>query len=168
MSKSIAALCAVLLLAGCGEQGGTAGGSALASGAGKPSSGSLDIQPVMFAGPLRPGLYRLVQTGDVADETTRCITAAQIGRKSYIEPGDLQEGWRVVSDSMTRGRIDVEAAGPDGAKMVFDGNYAVDRFTIDAVMTFQLDGKSQRLTNRLVGTYASADCGGDSAADADS
>lgn len=85
------------LLGACGGQGG---GNA-AAGAEQRGAG-----PV---GMLRPGLYKIVQTGDGAGESTRCITNEIIADSQYMAPKDLQPGWKLVRNRASGGTIDVEA-----------------------------------------------------------
>ncbi|HWU94376.1 MAG TPA: DUF3617 family protein, partial [Sphingomonas sp.] len=127
------------------------GGSNAAAGAAQRGDG-----PV---GMLRPGLYKIVETGDGAGESERCITSEIIAASQYMEPKDLQPGWKMVRNRASGGTIDFEAVGPAKGRMVFTGSYAATRFTVDAVMTFDHEGQTMTLRNRETGTFLSADCG---------
>ncbi len=139
------------LLGACGGQGSA--GTNAAAGAGAEPRGQA------AAGSLRPGLYRIVQTGDGGGEEQRCITHEIIAAGQYMAPKDLQPGWTVVRNRASGGTVDFEAAGPAKGRMVLTGSYTATSFTVDGVMTFDHEGETMTMKNRETGTFVSADCG---------
>ena len=118
-------------------------------------------QPALqgFSGPLRPGLYKIVQTGDADEETERCLTADTLAKGGYVSARDVQPGWTVIRNRASGGVIDFEASGPAKGKMSFKGRYTATGFTLDAVLSFEHKGQPMTLNNHQVGTFQSADCG---------
>lgn len=138
------------MLAACGGQGG--GSNAAADAGAKAGGGGL-------VGSIRPGLYKIVETGDGAGESERCITNEMLSASQYMNPKDMEPGWKLVRNRASGGTVDFEAVGPANGRMVFTGSYTATSFTVDAVMTFDHEGKVMTMKNHETGTFVSADCG---------
>ncbi|MBN8813576.1 MULTISPECIES: DUF3617 family protein [unclassified Sphingomonas] len=152
-ARRIATLSLLLpcLLGGCGQE------DAASANAGAGSTAQPALQG--FSGSLRPGLYKIVQTGDADEETERCITAETLAKGGYVAAKDVQPGWTVVRNRASGGVIDFEAHGPAKGRMSFKGSYTAAGFTLDAVLGFEHKGQPMTLENHQVGTFLSADCG---------
>ncbi|MCX8476924.1 MAG: DUF3617 family protein [Sphingomonas sp.] len=111
-----------------------------------------------FAGKLQPGLYDVVQTGDVEDHDKECITAEQLGKGEIASAESLQEGWRFVRNRMSGGRYEIEAAGPSNARLVSEGTYDSTSYQGTFVMNFEQDGKPQALRLKVKATRVADDC----------
>lgn len=111
-----------------------------------------------FGGKLLPGLYDVVQTGDVEDRDTECITAEQLAKQQIAPEDSLQEGWRFVRNSMSGGRYSFEAAGPANARIVSDGTYTATTYDGNFVMTYDQAGKSQAIRLKVKATRIADNC----------
>ncbi|MDH4743623.1 DUF3617 domain-containing protein [Sphingomonas sp. CBMAI 2297] len=153
-ARRIATLSLLLpsLLGGCGQEPAANASANAVAGAAQPA-----LQG--FGGSLRPGLYKIVQTGDAEEESERCITAETLAKGGYVAAKDVQPGWTVVRNRASGGVIDFEAKGPAKGLMSFKGSYTAAGFTLDAVLSFEHNGQPMTLKNRQVGTFQSADCG---------
>jgi len=135
----LAPLLLTVLIAGCGT-GGTGGAPANGSaGADKAGAESL------LAGGLKPGLYEVVQTGDVEITEKECLSAEQLAKGQLAPEESLQKGWRFVRNSMSGGRFDVEATGPSNARMVAAGTYGQTSYQGEWSMTFDQNGEKQAI-----------------------
>lgn len=114
--------------------------------------------PSMQTTALTPGLYRTVQTGDVEDESSRCFTAAQIAKGSFVGAEGIGEGWRATVDRMSGGTIDVEGAGPADGRMTMKGRHDARSYSVDSVLAFTAGGEAQRIAITQRGTFMSPDC----------
>lgn len=101
-----------------------------------------------FGSKLEPGLYEVVQTGDVDVTMKQCLTADQLAKDQLVGEADLQKGWHFVKNSMAGGRFEVEAVGPSNARMVEIGTYGQTTYQGESSMTFDNDGKKQALNIR--------------------
>ncbi len=108
-----------LVLAGCGE-----GGDAAAPGGGAQAA----LPTAAMTGSMRPGLYRVVQTGDVEIEEERCVTAAQAASGRLPMSSSSDEGWTVHTNRAAAGRIAVSATHRGGGRMTLSGGYGADSF----------------------------------------
>jgi len=115
-------------------------------------------QPPTQAVALAPGLYRTIQTGDVEDENSRCFTAAQIAKGSFVGSDGIGEGWRVTVDRMSGGKITVEGHGPADGRMTIAGHHDAKRYAVDSVLVFTAAGETQRVAVAQRGTFVSPDC----------
>jgi hypothetical protein len=145
----IAPLLLALLIGACGKAADPANGSAQ----GEPVAAT-----VSFTGKLQPGLYDVVQTGDVEDQSKECVTAEQLAKGQIASDDSLQEGWRFVRNSMSGGRYAFEAAGPAKARIVSDGTYTATSYAGDFAMHFEQDGKPQAIRLKVKATRIGDDC----------
>lgn len=111
-----------------------------------------------FGEKLQPGLYDVVQTGDVESHETECITAEQLGRGEIASAESLQEGWRFVRNRMSGGRYEIEAAGPANARLVSEGTYDSTRYQGAFALSFEQDGKPQTLRIKVMATRVADIC----------
>lgn len=119
-----------------------------------------------FGGKLLPGLYKVVQTGDVAMEDEECLTPEQIAKDEIAPSDSLQEGWRFVRNRMSGGRYEMEAAGPANARIVSNGTYDATSYTGDFAMHFTQDGKPQTIKIGVKATRIADSCKKDAGGDA--
>lgn len=146
LASTALALASAAMLASCGPA--VEGGNA-----------SSQVSKSAFTGPLRAGLYTVVQTGDAEEESERCITPAQVATQTFVTAHDVPEGWTVERNRVAGGEIDFEASGPSKGKILQKGSYTADSFTVEASLSFESSGEVLRLDNVQRGTFASADCG---------
>lgn len=132
----LAPLLLAVLIAGCGTGGAPANGAAGADKAGAE---------LLLASGLEPGLYEVVQTGDVEITEKECISAEQLAKGQLAPEESLQKGWRFVRNSMSGGRFDVEATGPSNARMVAAGTYGQTSYQGEWSMTFDQNGEKQAI-----------------------
>lgn len=92
-----------------------------------------------------PGLYEVVQTGDVDITEKECITAGQLAKGQIAPEESLKEGWRFVRNTMSGGRYDIEAVGPSNARMVSTGTYGETSYQGEWSMTFDQKGEKQSI-----------------------
>lgn len=145
----LAPLLLALATGACGDAAGPANGSAAREPAGASTG---------FAGKLQPGLYDVVQTGDVEDHDTECITAAQLAKGQLAPDDSLQEGWRFVRNSMSGGRYAFEAAGPANARIISDGTYTATTYDGDFAMHYDQGGKPQTIRIKIKAKRIGGDC----------
>lgn len=142
----------VLFLAGCGatENKGERGGTGR-------STSSADSEP------LRPGLYHVVQTGDVAVEDERCFNAADLAAGRFAVPGSADDGWVIDTNRMSGGTIEVAARHPSGSRLNFDGTFQKESFDVEGTLEMKLNGETHVIRTRQMGAFASSTCPDDSA-----
>ena len=107
---------------------------------------------------LRPGLYRVAQTGDVTIEDERCILATDVREGRFVAGALVPSGWTVDVDRMTGGRIALAARHPGGGRMVLSGTYQAEAFTVDGTLDMPVDGKPHRIKVVMKGHFQSPDC----------
>lgn len=135
----------------------------LIAGCGTPANGSADAVAALAGNALVPGLYEVIQVGDVEGIEKECLTAEQLA-KSQIAPADsVQEGWRFVRNSMAGGRFDVEAIGPSNARMVATGTYGQKSYQGEWSMTFDQNGEKQAINFTAKARHVSDSCDGEGA-----
>ena len=108
-SKALLTVGGVLLLAGCS--------TAKNDDASERSTLSASGEP------LRAGLYRVVQTGDVDHQDERCIRAADVVAGRFAVPGTIEDGWTVDTNRMSGGTIEVAARHPSGSRLNIEGTF---------------------------------------------
>lgn len=142
----------VLFLAGCGAtenkgERGEPGGSTFSAG----------------SEPLRPGLYHVVQTGDVAVEDERCFNAADVAAGRFAVPGSADDGWVIDTNRMSGGTIEVAARHPSGSRLNFDGTFQKESFDVEGRLEMKLNGETHVIRTRQMGAFASPTCPANSA-----
>lgn len=153
----LALLAGTGLVSACGEAG-----DAPASAAAPPAALSpVAASAVSGAAPLRPGLYRTVQTGDVEIEETRCVDAATIAAGRFLPAGSLEPSWMVDRDRLAGGRIEVAARHPGGGRLQLAGRYDADSFVVDGTLELPVEGGMHRVRTQQTGRYLSPDCDSD-------
>jgi hypothetical protein len=117
-SKALLIVGGVLLLAGCS--------TAKNDDASERSTLSASGEP------LRAGLYRVVQTGDVDHQDERCIDAADVAAGRFAVPGTIEDGWTVDTNRMSGGTIEVAARHPTGSQLNIEGTFQKESFDVRA------------------------------------
>lgn len=107
---------------------------------------------------MRPGLYRVVQTGDVEIEEERCITPDDVAAGRFAPPDSMSEGWSVASNRASAGRIEVSARHPDGARMTITGSYGLDSFIAEGELHIMVNGERHHIRTTQRGTLISSHC----------
>lgn len=154
---TIAALAAMTsLLAACGE-----GGNAAPA---KTDQATAPL-PAAITGSMRPGLYRVAQTGDVEIEDERCVTPEDVAAGRFVPPEDMQEGWTASVNRASEGRIAVAARHPGGGRMTISGSYGPDSFFVEGELSMTVNGEPHRIRTTQRGTLLSTSCEGEFAVD---
>ena len=110
---------------------------------------------------LRPGLYHVVQTGDVEIEEERCLKAADLAAGRFVPADEIQPGWVVDANRLSAGTIDVAARHPKGSgRMRMAGRYTADSFTVDATLEMPIEGEPHSVRTSAQGTFLAALCQG--------
>lgn len=136
-----------LLMAGCSSGTGD-GATAQATGSTLSASGE----------PLRAGLYRVVQTGDVDIEDERCFKAVDVAAGRFAVPGSADDGWVIDTNRMSGGTIEVAARHPSGSRLNFEGTFQKEAFEVEGTMEMKLNGETHVIRTRQVGAFASPTC----------
>ena len=152
MRPSVALIgAAALLLAACG---GKATDEADAPASGASSDGGATAN----AGSFRPGLYTVVQTGDVEIEEERCFLAADVAAGRFGTPGSLSDGWIIDTNRMAGGAIKVVASHPTGSRLNIGGTFERESFEVDGLLEIELNGEIHVVRTKQRGTFASSTC----------
>lgn len=143
-SKALLTVGGVLLLAGCS--------TAKNDDASERSTLSASGEP------LRAGLYRVVQTGDVDHQDERCIGAADVAAGRFAVPGTIEDGWTVDTNRMSGGMIEVAARHPSGSRLKIEGTFQKESFDVEGTMEMELNGETHVIRTRQVGEFVSPAC----------
>lgn len=143
-SKALLIVGGVLLLAGCS--------TAKSDDASERSTLSASGEP------LRAGLYRVVQTGDVDHQDERCIGAADVAAGRFAVPGTIEDGWTVDTNRMSGGTIEVAARHPSGSRLNIEGTFQKESFDVEGTMEMELNGETHAIRTRQVGAFVSPAC----------
>ena len=147
LMRAKTALLVALFLAACGQSGET----------GATKGGATSIAPVS-SGPLRAGLYRVVQTGDVEIEQEHCIDAAAVAAGRFVLPGEMEEGWKVETNRMSDGKIEVAAHHISGSRMNIQGTFAEDSFSTEGTLEMKVNGETHVVRTGQRGQFVSTTC----------
>ena len=109
-------------------------------------------------GPLRVGLYRVVQSGDVEIEEERCIDSATVAAGRFVLPSQMGTGWNIEANRMSGGKIVVAAQHPSGSRLTIDGSYGTDSFQTEGTFEMKLNGEAHVIRTAQHGQFASAVC----------
>lgn len=145
--KRVLAVTAALSLTACGQSG-----EADATKEVTQSGGAA------VGGPLRVGLYRIVQSGDVEIEEERCIDSATVTAGRFVLPSQMGTGWDVEANRMSGGKIVVAARHPSGSRLTIDGSYGTDSFQTEGTFEMKLNGEAHVIRTAQHGKRASPDC----------
>ncbi|NIJ21837.1 hypothetical protein FHS95_003548 [Sphingomonas naasensis] len=144
----LAPLLLTLLIVGCSKGDAPANGASAEEAAAVAGIGSK----------LEPGLYEIVQTGDVDITIKQCLSAEQLAKSRLVGEDDLQKGWHFVRNSMSGGRFEVEAVGPSDARMVETGTYGQTAYQGESSMTYDNGGEKQAINIRYKARRIAAGC----------
>lgn len=147
---SLAFVALTALLTACGDSGDAAPST-------NAQNAAAAISPAI-TGSMRPGLYRIVQTGDVEIEEERCFTSDDVASGRFAPPDSISDGWVISTNRASGGRIEVSARHPDGARMTITGNYQPDSFVAEAELNMVMNGAPHRIRTIQQGTLLSASC----------
>lgn len=139
------------VLAGCGQN----------AGAVPDDSGTIKKASLGASGePLRPGLYHIVQTGDVDIEEERCLKSSDVEAGRFVVPGMTGDGWTFHTNRMSGGTIEVAAHHPSGGKLNIDGTFEKESFTVEGTVELKLNGETHVVRTQQRGAFASPTCPG--------
>lgn len=113
--------------------------------------------------PLRAGLYRIDQTGDVDHQDERCIHAEDIAAGRFGMPGTVEDGWAFHTNRMSGGTIEVAAQHPSGSRLTIGGTFQKESFDVQGTMEMKLNGETHVIRTRQRGVLVSPTCAAEEA-----
>lgn len=138
----------LVLLAACGAKAEGGAGDGAAQAASLSANGE----------PLRAGLYKVVQTGDVAIKEERCFTADAVGAGRFIVPGVAEDGWTIDANRMSGGTIEVAAHHGSGSRLAIDGTFERESFVVVGALEMKMNGETHVVRTQQRGTFAAPTC----------
>jgi len=116
------------------------------------------VSALAGGGSLRPGLYHVVQTGDVEIEEERCIEADNVAAGRFLADEDMGHGWAVERNSLANGKIEVIARHPTGSRAHLQGSFGKDSYVVNARMEMKVNGETHLIRTVQNGRFAAPTC----------
>lgn len=157
--RSLAMVAPVSLIAACGEGDGARAAER------PPERSEVALAANARSASLRPGLYRVIQTGDVELEDERCILASDVAAGRFAAGELVPSGWTVETNRMSGGTIALAARHPVGGRIALSGSYQVETFRISGTLDLPVKGEQHHVRVTAQGDFQSPDC--DDAEDVD-
>ena len=138
------------------------GGALFLAGCSSEKSGTEDASKSAILGasgePMRAGLYRVVQSGDVDMKEERCFKAEDVAADRFAMSESIGDGWTVDSNRMSGGTIEVMARHPSGSRLAIDGSFERESFAINGTLEMKLNGETHVIRTRQQGEFVSSTC----------